>query len=392
LALPTVVDVWWSPRRSRILLVAAHFTFLLVAPLITAVGFEDPPRNPWLVAIFAIGIAGLQLRHSFGAARGVPPSHWPLTLTILGVLVFAPLPWFGIDWASIQWCFIASAAMLLSGQLRLLFTVGPIIGTTLWSVALDLTTSSGSQIPGAAVTVQGELFNTVYWVVGLSYGAACLYGAARLVRAVDELIDTRQELADSTVGRERLRLSRDLHDLLGQSLSAVSLKGELALALLRSGSRPAAETEIQGITAVAREALRDIRRVVRDERPMSLTTETRGAGALLAAASINPTVAIDVGDLLRPIDDLLGWATREGVTNMLRHSQASNCSIRAARENGTIVLEIVNDGAGPSATSAGGSGISGLRERANALAGSVTAGQLRDGRFRLRVEVPEVIR
>jgi two-component system, NarL family, sensor histidine kinase DesK len=372
-------DLWWNTRRSRVLLAAAHFPFLLVAPLATATGLENPPPNPWLVAALAVAIAALQLRHSFATARGVLPGRWPLTLTALALLALVPLPWFGIDWAGSGCFVIASAAMLLTGWLRLVFTVGPMIGIALWSALL------------AHSTAPSDLYYFVYWVVGLSGGALCLYGAAHLVRAVDELFATRAELAGSAVGQERLRLSRDLHDLLGQSLSAVSLKGDLALALLRSGSRSAAEQEIRGLTEVARGALRDVRHVVRGEHPISLHTEARGAAALLAAASIDAEVDVDVENLSRPVDELLGWATREGVTNMLRHSQAASCSIRAVRENGTVLLEIVNDGAGPSSASGSGTGISGLNERARALAGCVTAGHLRDGRFRLLVQVPEAI-
>jgi two-component system, NarL family, sensor histidine kinase DesK len=374
---PAPANLWWSTRRSRVLLAAVHLPFLLVAPLATAAGFENPSRNPWLVAALAVAIAALQLRHSFGTARGTLPKQWPLTVTALALLAFAPLPWFGIDWASSVLFFIASAAMLLRGWFRLVFTAGPVIAIALWSALL------------AHSTAPGDLYYFVYWVVGLSGGALCLYGAAHLVRAVDELFAARAELAESAVGRERLRFSRDLHDLLGQSLSAVSLKGDLALALLRSGSRSAAEQEICGLTEVAREALRDIRHVVRGEHTVSLHTEAQGAVALLAAASIDAKVDVDVGNLSRPVDELLGWATREGVTNMLRHSQAASCSIRAAREHGTVLLEIVNDGAWP--PSASGTGISGLADRAQALAGSVTAGRLRDGRFRLLVQVPEAI-
>jgi two-component system sensor histidine kinase DesK len=234
---------------------------------------------------------------------------------------------------------------------------------------------------------QTDLYYLPYWTIALAGGALCLYAASHLVRAVEELFATRAELAESVVGRERVRLSRDLHDLLGQSLSAVSLKGDLALALLRSGSELAAEEEIRSLVDVAREALHDIRHVVHDEHPVSLQTETGGARVLLAAASIDAKIDADVEDLPRPVDELLGWATREGVTNMLRHSRASSCSIRAARHGGAVLLEIINDGAKQS--SASGTGIAGLRDRAQALTGSVTAGQLGDGRFRLLVQVPE---
>jgi two-component system sensor histidine kinase DesK len=373
-------DLWWSTRRSRILLLAVHVPFLLVGPVTTVVGVADPPQNVWLVVCLAIPVAALQLRHSLAAARGMYPSHWRLTLAILGLLAFVPLPWFGADWASVGWFFASSAAMFLTGRPRIALLVVPIVSIAIW---LGITAA----VSPPPLSIPTGLWSFCYWGVSLAGGTLCLYAASRLVRAVDELFATRAELAESVVGQERVRLSRDLHDLLGHSLSAVSLKGDLALALLRGGSRTAAEEEIRSLTDVAREALHDIRHVVQNERPVTLDIETAGAGVLLAAASINAVVDVGVENLPRPVDELLAWATREGVTNMLRHSEASRCVIRAARQDGAIVLEIINDGA--RSVSTGGTGISGLNERAQALAGSVTAGHLGDGRFRLRVRVPE---
>jgi two-component system sensor histidine kinase DesK len=83
---------------------------------------------------------------------------------------------------------------------------------------------------------------------------------------------------------------------------------------------------------------------------------------------------------------VLGWAVREGVTNILRHSEAETCSITAQQQAGRIRLDIVNDGASP--TVAEGTGLAGLGERARALSGSASAQHTPDGRFRLSVEVP----
>jgi two-component system sensor histidine kinase DesK len=197
----------------------------------------------------------------------------------------------------------------------------------------------------------------------------------------------RTELAELAVGRERLRVARDLHDLLGQSLSAISLKGDLAGRLLHSDAS-AARAEIEGLTRVARDALRGIRAVTRDQYAVSLRTEVDAAAALLATAGIGVSVELDVPDLPGPVEGMLAWAVREGVTNLLRHSDARTCSITTTRSDGTFRLEIVSDGARP--PTAGGSGLAGLAERARALSGSVAAERTRDGRFRLLVEVPEV--
>jgi two-component system sensor histidine kinase DesK len=96
---------------------------------------------------------------------------------------------------------------------------------------------------------------------------------------------------------------------------------------------------------------------------------------------------VDLPQLARPTEDVLAWAVREGVTNVLRHSEASTCWVTAARRDGMVRLGIVNDGARPPAGE--GNGLAGLAERARALAGRVSAERTRDGRFRLLVEVPE---
>jgi two-component system sensor histidine kinase DesK len=371
------MEMWWSTRRSQGLLVATLLPFLVLGPLITAVGLEEPPRSAWFVVPLAIAIGALQLRHSFAAARGVLPRGWPMTLLALGFLVYMPLIWFQWDWGSLQCLFIASVAMLLRGRVMKVLIIAPLFGTFLACVISGL-------VEGEPISLY--FYVLVYWGVNLVAGAACLYGASQLVRAVDSLFATRADMAEVTVGTERLRVSRDLHDLLGQSLSAVSLKGDLAIALLESDP-PAAEAEIHSLTEVAREALRDIRHVVHGEHPVTLRNETRGAAALLGAASIDAHIDVELQDLVPKVDELFGWATREGVTNMLRHSQAATCSIRATRQEGAALLEIVNDGA-RSATGTG-TGVTGLTERAQLVSGQVTAGPLEDGHYRLSVEVPE---
>jgi two-component system sensor histidine kinase DesK len=231
---------------------------------------------------------------------------------------------------------------------------------------------------------------TLVWIVVylsaiLLMGGACLYAAARLVCVVDELYDARAELAQVAVDRERLRISRDLHDLLGSSLSAVSLKGDLALRLLSSDPQ-AARSEIASLTRMARTALRDVRGVTRGQPRASYQAEIDGAATLLAAAGIDARIDADLPEPPPAVDDALGWAVREGVTNILRHSEAATCSITARQEAGRIRLEIVNDGAPPAAGQ--GTGLAGLAERARALSGSVAAHRTPDGHFRLQVEVP----
>jgi two-component system sensor histidine kinase DesK len=205
---------------------------------------------------------------------------------------------------------------------------------------------------------------------------------------VDQLRDARADLAELAIGRERLRISRDLHDLLGQSLSAVSLKGDLAIGLLARHDVPRAVGEIESLVTVARSALHDLRDIVHREPPIALSSEIERAADLLASTGTETRVDIAVEKLPPAVDELFAWALREGVTNVLRHSAATACAISIERQEGLVRLEIVNDGAMP--RSAGGNGLSGLAARAAALSGAASARSIGDGRFRLRVDVPEV--
>jgi two-component system sensor histidine kinase DesK len=132
--------------------------------------------------------------------------------------------------------------------------------------------------------------------------------------------------------------------------------------------------------------MRGVQALTRDEYPLSLRAEVEGAAALLASAGIDAAVDLQVGRLEPAQERLLAWSVREGVTNVLRHSQATRCTIVGGQRNGQVHLEIENDGA--SGPMAHGSGLTGLVERARSLSGAVSARSAGGGRFRLRVEVP----
>jgi two-component system, NarL family, sensor histidine kinase DesK len=362
--------------RAGWFLFGLHVTLLAVGPILTIAGFDGDPGNPAVVLLVALAIGVLQLRHSFAAARGRRPDGWPWTLLALVLLVYLPMVRFTWDWAPMQYFVVASALMVLRGWPAAIVIAAPIIG----SAAAGVQAASVVGLSAAHAA-----FHLPYWIAGLVAGAMALYGSARLVWMAEELHATRVELAELAIGRERLRVSRDLHDLLGQSLSAVSLKGDLARRLLHRDP-VAARAEIEGLTRVARDALRGMRAVARDQHAVSLRRETDAAAALLSAAGVQASVDLDLPELPQPVEAVLAWAVREGATNVLRHSEAGACRIGAGLRDGRVRLEIVNDGARP--PTRGGSGLAGLGERARALSGSVSSERTRDGRFRLAVELP----
>jgi two-component system sensor histidine kinase DesK len=242
-----------------------------------------------------------------------------------------------------------------------------------------------SDFPPDGAVAAWVVYYSLYFLVNL-VTPAVLFGATRLVSTLEELLATRKELTALAVARERLRLSRDLHDVLGQNLSAVSLQGDLALRLLPKHPH-AARTEIEKLTRLARDTLQGMRAVTHDEHRVSLRTELDGASALLATAGIAVTVQTHDGGLSVGGQEVFAWTIREGVTNILRHSAARNCSITTQRHDGLVRLVIRNDGAHTAVTD-DGTGLRGLTARSAAQGGSARGVRLDADTFELIVELP----
>jgi two-component system sensor histidine kinase DesK len=201
-----------------------------------------------------------------------------------------------------------------------------------------------------------------------------------------ELRLARGEIARLAVNEERLRLARDLHDLLGHSLSMIALKSELAARLAITAPERAA-SEMRDVESAARSALREVRDTVAGYRRPTLAAELESARAVLTAAGIDCEIQGEAEPIAGEPEAALAWAVREGVTNVVKHSRAAHCTIHLHREDGTVALEVLDDGRG--ALDGGrGSGLAGLAERVAALGGRCEAGMTPAGGFRLAVTVP----
>jgi two-component system sensor histidine kinase DesK len=243
----------------------------------------------------------------------------------------------------------------------------------------------------AVLTLALGITSGMAWLV-LPTVAIGLWATAfvRQVAAVAELRAAREEIARLAVAEERLRFARDLHDLLGHSLSLITLKSELAGRLLPSAPERAA-AEVRDIEGVARKALRDVREAVAGYRRPTLDGELSRAREMLEAAEVSCRIENHAGALPSATDAVLAWAVREGVTNVIRHSHAGYCEIRITREGEEVRAEISDDGRGSSPESNGvatGSGLSGLAERVETSGGDFEAMPLPRGGFRLRVSLP----
>jgi two-component system sensor histidine kinase DesK len=224
--------------------------------------------------------------------------------------------------------------------------------------------------------------------------ALAIWGIIQLLQRNNQLAQAREVITGLAVSQERLRFSRDLHDILGHSLTVITLKSELAGRLVRIDPERA-EREIAEVERLARAALADVRATAAGYRDISLAVELASARTALDAAGIEADLAGTVDDVPSERLELFGWAVREGVTNVVRHSGARHCRVTVDRR----VVEITDDGRGPGrcedepavgAThtfdrSSIGNGLAGLRERAAAVGATVSVGRSLEGGFRLRV-------
>ena len=218
-----------------------------------------------------------------------------------------------------------------------------------------------------------------------------MIGVARMGSAIRELHTARRELARLAIIEERERLSRDLHDLLGQTLSVITLKSELARGLAAEDPERCAQ-ELADVEQVSRQMLREVRRTVAGYRQPTVATEVEGARQLLDAAGIEYVVEQTIEDLPPALDAVLAWTIREGVTNIVRHSRARHCRICLARNQGMLETLILNDGELQEGEQVRrGNGLSNLVERVVALGGTMEAGLVNwsgTKHFRLRVAFP----
>ncbi|GAA4802177.1 sensor histidine kinase [Streptomyces ziwulingensis] len=233
----------------------------------------------------------------------------------------------------------------------------------------------------ALVTAVTVLFATGVFALTASFSVWMLDA----VHALDEAHETRARLA---VAEERLRFGRDLHDVMGRNLAVIALKSELAVQLARR-DRPEAVDQMIEVQRIAHETQREVREVVRGYREADLEAELIGARGVLAAAGIDCEVTGETAGLPGRVRSALGWVVREATTNVLRHGNAERCVVRVRTSEGRVVLTVENDGAdGTAVTARSGSGLAGLRERLSAVGGTLEAGRVDDGLFRLVADVP----
>ena len=212
----------------------------------------------------------------------------------------------------------------------------------------------------AAVTsaIAGANGGTVISFVASTAGVGMLMLVLGDLRVRNQqLTEARAELAQMAVAQERERFARDLHDLLGHSLSVITLKAELAGRMLSAGPEKAAR-EVAELEQVARTALSEVREAVSGYRQPTLERELSGARMALSAAGIEADIQEARVPLDPPVEAVLAWTVREGATNVIRHSHARHCTLRMTASLTDAGVEVIDDGVGDGAgASRAGAGV-----------------------------------
>ncbi|MEV6495161.1 histidine kinase [Actinoplanes sp. NPDC051633] len=361
-----------APRVARLVLLVILGAFLAQLLLnVSASGLSGPAKVGASAVIVTVLV--MQLYHSLARRNAARPPGWPWTLAgqVLGVASF---------WVFDELTLLALAGFA-AGSVLLLFPGR-------WAWAALAATAGGVGLVMAVRSGYG-IFDGVYVGASVAATGLAVYALSRLTDVADQLAVARRDLARTAVVQERLRLARDIHDLLGLGLSAVALKCDLAAKLIgRDDNR--SRSEIVQLLDIAANALTDLKSVTGNvQQPLSLGNELTAARDTLASAGIDVRADVAMAPVGPAVDEVLATVLREAVTNVLRHATATWCTIRLVRTDDVVRLHVGNDGAGGRGTSGtGGTGISNLRARTTELGGTLVAGPDGADCFELAVEFP----
>ncbi|MDX8146345.1 histidine kinase [Lentzea sp. BCCO 10_0061] len=357
-------------RRLAYVVISVVFANYLLDCFLDVVKVSATPARIVGSLACLLAIAYLQLRVFSRPGADLRSGRAYLALGAMAALVYGPLLFFPVEWTGMHGFLAGSVLLVLPGRIR-------------WLVYGAVALSNGLI---QAWSVQ-DLSTQVYYVISSLVAGLVVYGLSRLPSQVKQLETVRSELASLAVSQERLRFARDLHDLLGFSLSAITLKVELARKLIGAHTERALR-ELAEILGIAREALADVRAVASSYRELSLNDEIDSARSVLTAAGVAVTIETDHQELSPRSRTVLATVLREGVTNLLRHSEATSCTITISGTGHRASIDIVNDGAPTEVDAERGSGLTNLATRTTAIGGSLLAQTSAEGTYRLHAEVP----
>ncbi len=370
---PAASSLRSGPPSTIVRLAAAGiWLFFLNAPILGLVRHADGWRKYLglvALALFVILYLGtLAIFQGFGRTypetSALQARHW-LCIVVLLACVVAMIPG-AHDKALTALVFVAAVALgvLPTGQ-----------GLAVLAVLFAVTEIAGNVIPGWIGNGNGLaliLAGTATWA----------FRMALLRRR--QLVLAERELGELALEEERSRIARDLHDILGYSLTVIAVKTELAGRLLGVDTERT-RAELKDLERLTRDALADVRATALGVRGIALPGEIASARSALEAVGIDPALPTVADEIPSRWRELYAWTIRESVTNVIRHSHAKHCTITMSDRR----LSITDDGVGPAYTATDGRGLSGLRQRAALVGATLTTGSGPNGKgFSVNVEVP----
>src|SRR5579872_432842 len=299
--------------------------------------------------------------------------------TGLGTIAFLVV-YFSFFWIKCPWNLLNIAAFTLLGAGFAPFNEGActffVFAAAFSPYAVETESSALKSLAVVLAVATGEwwLLHLSGWFLFYGGGLAMVVGVGNIFFAQRERVNSRLQKAQDEIEHlakvaERERIARDLHDVLGHTLSVIILKSELAGKLMdRDPSR--AGNEIREVEQISRQALSDVREAIRGYRTRGLSAELAQAKATLETAGV--AVKCEVGKVtLQPLQEsVLSMAVKEGVTNVVRHADAHTCWLRLEQQDGSCRLAIEDDGRG--GVYGEGNGLRGMRERVEMIGGSLS--------------------
>ncbi len=309
------------------------------------------------------------------------PTVNDVVAAIVAIALFLPIYLYGATQVGL------ARLIYITGLLLLSFAVSPFFGSHgvffIYAMALAgfIVNERHAKITIVALVISYGLFAWLTqqewwdWGFPIFIGTMTAIGSiatSRRVSQTDQMLREQELKRQLATESERERIAQDLHDLLGQTLTMVALKSEVAEKLFERNP-DLAKQEIIEIREAARIALKDVREAVAGMNTTSLVAELKRARSILGSAKIRFSVTGELPTFNSQTDQVIGLAFREAVTNIVRHSNADRVTLKLERdEEGTIKILIFDNGQVQKFVE--GSGLNGLRKRVSKLGGNTTIG------------------